>query len=341
MTLAYNVSDFQQIFHQYEKECKLENDVLSVLQYLEDNIIIPDETEYVATMVTTPRYHNHTDSNSYDRQRRPPGGSRRGGSGGGNIPRTTSRDSNVVHSAQEWADIKNFKVTQIKTSEGIEKEINEIRSMLNKLSAKNYETMKETILQRVKEVLQLHEDNEEEQLQVIGSIVDIACANKFLSQLYANFFTELYSHTSLCDKVLSNYMQKYKDSTKNIHYVDSNVDYDGFCIYNKTNDSRKALITFFIYLMQNGLIPVIEILQIVMELQDMSREYIGTENRVNEVDEITENIAVIVKLIKEKCREDELWRLQIHPSLIEFSKMKSKDYKSLSMRTVFKYMDLI
>ena len=327
MTQAYHVSDFQRIFHQYESECKLDNDILSIIQYLEDNIVIPVESEILITPRRVDSLHSERNV-----RRTNNGGPKRNG-----LSRVNSRESNIIHSAQEWNDVKNFKSTPIKTSEGIEKEINEIRTMLNKLSAKNYDTMKENIITKVIEFIKMHEDCPDEQKQITGVIFDIACANKIISNLYA----ELSEQCVLFIDVLPSYLEKYKDSIQNIHYIDSNVDYDGFCAYNKKNDNRKALITFLIHLMNCNLIQVDVILQIIIWLQKITREYIMTDGRINEVDEITENIALMLKMTKEQHSMDVLWETQIQPSVTEFSKMKSKDYKSLSMRTVFKYMDLI
>jgi hypothetical protein len=217
----------------------------------------------------------------------------------------------------------------------MEKELNNIRVMLNKLSAKNYDTMKENILKSVNEFSASYQNEK----KVIELIIDTACNNKIILPLYATIFVELSESIPVCMEVLAEYIEKYKDSVLNIHYIDSDVDYEGFCQYNKTNERRKSLITFFVHLVESGLVTKEEILKMVAWMQSLSFEYISMENRVNEVDEMTENILLVVKMMKAGCTEDELWKSEIQPSLLKFSKMKSKDYISLSMRTVFKYMD--
>ena len=148
MTLFYQVSDFQNIFHQFESNCKLDNDVLSIFQYLEKNIIIPNENDFVypTTSTTTMKKTDWDEDRRLSSPRKPM--NKRGG-----IPRVTSRDSNVIHSAQEWIDMKNFKATPIQKTEGMDKELNNIRIMLNKLSSKNYDTMKENIIKSVRNTL--------------------------------------------------------------------------------------------------------------------------------------------------------------------------------------------
>jgi len=333
MTLCYSVSDFQKIYHQYESNCKLDNDVLSILQYLENNIIIPNETEFTYAASPQKPVHEWSDDGRSSTAPRRSGAGRRGGGGGGGGGHRT----NVIHSAQEWNDIKNFKVTTIQKSEGMEKELNDIRGMLNKLSAKNYDTMKDNIIKSVGDFISTHQNEK----RVIELVIDLACNNKIILQLYANLFVELSKSIPACLDVLTEYVEKYKDSILNIHYIDSDVDYEGFCQYNKTNDRRKSLITFLVHLMQqqDGLVSSNEILTILRWMQTLSFEYVSTENRVNEVDEITENILLIVKMVKVQCADNDLWKSEIQPALLQFSKMKSKDYKSLSMRTVFKYMD--
>ena len=60
-------------------------------------------------------------------------------------------------------------------------------------------------------------------------------------------------------------MSQYKD----IQYIDSEKDYDGFCDMNKKNDRRRSVTTFLMSLAHNGFIKkdgVIKILRDILEL---------------------------------------------------------------------------
>ena len=77
--------------------------------------------------------------------------------------------------------------------------------------------------------------------------------------------------------------------------MDSNVDYGGFCKMNKDNEKRKALGMFFVNLSLNGIISMITILNITRNLLSQIFTYITEDNKRNEVDELTENVALFYK----------------------------------------------
>jgi len=76
-----------------------------------------------------------------------------------------------------------------------------------------------------------------------------------------------------------------------------------------------------------------------------SLEFIDTENKINEVEEITENIFLIVsnchEFFDESSEKTQLWKDTILPIIIQISQMKLKEHASLSNRFLFKYMDII
>jgi hypothetical protein len=68
------------------------------------------------------------------------------------------------------------------------------------------------------------------------------------------------------------------------------------------------------------------------------------DNKKNEVDELTENVAILYK--KELYEDDDgesyqlINGLKIEDVIIVIANSKVKDYKSLTNKTVFKFMDL-
>ena len=77
---------------------------------------------------------------------------------------------------------------------------------------------------------------------------------------------------------------------------------------------------------------------------------INQTDKKNEVDEITENIAILFKKnIIEDVSEGEDYNEEdfeidgesITDTITILAKSKAKDYKSLSNKSIFKYMDLI
>ena len=132
-------------------------------------------------------------------------------------------------------------------------------------------------------------------------------------------------------------------------YVDPNVDYDAFCVYNKKNDVRKAMGGFMIHLMNKSVLGVSRVLSIMECLLGLAFQYVDEANRLNEIEEITEILFLLVNGgISTFCGKssdssdlDNRWVTTVHPQLLLFSQFKVKEKASLSSRVLFKYMDIM
>jgi hypothetical protein len=238
---------------------------------------------------------------------------------------------------EDWNTPKNFKATVIEKKEGPEKTMNDIRVCLNKISLKNFDIQTEEIFKHIEILV----DNDKSCYKNIGDFIfDIASNNKFNSELYATLYKTIIEKHENFREIIDIQMGNYTNSINQIYYVDSNLDYDKFCEYNKVNDKRKALATFFVNLVKKELITKAQILTGISGLIDIVIENMEIENKANEVDEITENIFIFVTSLKNECSETLEWN-GIKSSIEKLSKTKSKDKKSLSSRAIFKYMDMM
>jgi hypothetical protein len=135
----------------------------------------------------------------------------------------------------------------------------------------------------------------------------------------------------------------------NIQYVDSEKDYDGFCDMNKNNDKRRSVTTFLVSLANNGFIKKEGVIKILRKLLELVYNMIDVPEKKNEVDELTENIAILFNkdMIDEVANEiDDSKELYIYGQTIvetinSLAKAKAKDHYSLSNKAIFKFMDLI
>lgn len=316
----YTLSEIQEISSELTESSVLTLKTSQVFEYILKNIVIPPPEEQQQSIVLST-------NRSFDKDR-----NRRRGQ------KTKDRSS------MDWENVRTpaFMPTKIQTKEGIEKQINDFRILLNKISAKNYETQRDLIFSKMDEILLTNEENSDTDLEKIAStIFDIASANKFYSDLYADLYVELINKFEIFDDLLDGLLDKYYESLKNIHYVDHNIDYDGFCNYTKTNDLRKAMASFIINLMKKGAVEKEKVLSLILSIQKLVREYVDSENRSNEVDEIIENLFLLLTQGNLTLRSEEKWTSDILLYLRELSTLKSKDCKSLSSRAVFKCMDIL
>jgi hypothetical protein len=176
--------------------------------------------------------------------------------------------------------------------------------------------------------------------RIATAIYDIAGTNKFNSDTYARLYSDLNVSYPLLKNYFDDFVASYHDSISQMFYADPNTDYDKYCEYNKTNDKRKAITTFLCNLVLIDFIPQDIILHLIIKLQGIVSEYIDTENKTNEVDEITENIYIFVTMLYVNLRSHSLWQ-QVSDCLTVCAKLKSKERKSLSTRAAFKYMDIL
>ena len=160
---------------------------------------------------------------------------------------------------EQWEKIKAFKSTQIEQKEGIEKLINDVRVCLNKISNKNYETHRDTIIQYIKEIIE-NKETDIELLKIKKSIFEIASTNKFYSELYALLYKDLINTFDCFKENIEPFINEYIDSIQNINYVDPKVDYDKYCDYNKENDKRKAMSSFIVNLSNDSTITLVDFL---------------------------------------------------------------------------------
>jgi len=136
--------------------------------------------------------------------------------------------------------------------------------------------------------------------------------------------------------------EKFAELFNNIEYVDPNINYDKFCEINKINEKRKSLAAFYINLMNCGVISKSEIIDITRNSLAKVYEYISLENKKNEVEELTENIALLYKKgIYEGVNYDKIDGFTINEVIEKIANSKVKDYKSLTNKALFKFMDLI
>jgi hypothetical protein len=262
--------------------------------------------------------------------------------------RRNGKSSDVTN--DDWETIRSFQVTNIEQHIGVDAEMDKIRNCLNKLTDKTFTDMKTQII----DILNSLEHISTEEMTRIGNIIfEIASNNKFYSKLYADIYTELIRSFDIMEQIFQVNYNTYLLLFDNIEYIDSEKDYNKFCIINKQNESRRAISTFFINLSLNGIIDSKNILSILKNLLENVLTRIKQENNKNEVDELTENIAIlynknIIQLFEKHyqtsisdCADLYVNGDTIVQTIKKLSEIKVKCYPSMSSKTIFKFMDMV
>jgi len=247
--------------------------------------------------------------------------------------------------SEDWESIRSFQATKIEQKSGIDGDIDQIRLLLNKLTDRSYLDMREKIFEKIDNIV-LQNSQEDDVLKLGNMIYEISSTNKFYSKIFADLFSELIKKYSWLNEIFDEKISNINELYTNIQYFDANVDYDKYCDMNKINEKRKSVTTFFVNLSLNGLVPNGIIIKTLSNLLELIMSYIGENDKKNEVDELTENIAILFNkdiMRFEGYKESDylINDLSILDTITKLAKCKTKDYTSLSNKAIFKYMDLI
>jgi len=323
---------------------KLSNDVLSAISFLEANIEIPEFTPPTANASSVPSSGGvayNSGRGSGGSAGNGPRHDYRSSKGGGHSNGRKGASSSRNPTSEDWEMMRNFKTTKIEAKVGVEKTINDIRIMLNKMSTANYAKQSAAIFDEVGKYMD-HSDSLPENIEKIAmAIFSIASSNKFYSEIYAELYRELVEKFQVFGEILTKFVAGFLETIATIEYVDPDVNYDEFCRVNKTNDNRKATSAFIVNLMKKGLIEQSEVARILAVLVDMVLAYIGEEGRIHVIEEITENVFIFVSTSHAELKSTSEWVNTVVPAVKKLSSAKPADHKSMSNRIMFKYMDML
>jgi hypothetical protein len=249
--------------------------------------------------------------------------------------RKSKRETTLVQST--------FKSTNVI---GIAAHIDTIRSYLNKLSDKNVADITNKITELIDQIINdpnITEETKNDELSSVSKIIfNIASTNRFYSAIYADVYSQLVTKYDLVRLTFETNLNVFLDLFNNIEYVDASVDYDKFCKINKDNEKRKALSAFFVNLMNKNIITRAKIIEITKTLAGLLYNYISEDDRKNEVNEIAENMFILYnKKFDVDYNAVIIGKEPMNSFIKRISKSKVNDYKSLSSKTIFKFMDLM
>lgn len=243
----------------------------------------------------------------------------------------------------DWDSIRTFQTTKIEAKSGIEGDFDSIRSFINKMTDKNYIDIRNKIVEVIDKIVA---ENSEADLSAIGAnIFEVASSNRFCSKNYADLYSDLSDKYAFIKNKCQENLEQFIGLFNNIEYVDPNENYDRFCEINKINEKRRSLAAFYINLMNNGIVSKTEIMLITRNLLANVYEFISVDNKKNEVEELTETIALLYRkdLYEDDDGDDyeQINGYTINEIIERIANSKVKDYKSLTNKALFKFMDLI
>jgi len=320
---------------------KLMQSIIDIINTLDAELQVPEEIPTTAVNTSSvghfPRKEKALSENTHHHGSQ---GQHGGKNKYGNAKKNNRKQIEV--SAEEWDSmIAASSVIKRPETDGLEKELNNIRIFMNKISTKNYDTQHAVITDSIRNYMINANESKEEVAKLFQTMMGIIGTNKFFSELYANLFKEWFVLFPVLMEHWIPQMEQCKHSIDDIRSIDPNVDYDGYCNYTKINDKRRAYTTFIANLSKKNVISEESVCNLLSYYLQKTIEYIDEKGRSNEVEEITENVHILTSIISSNMANNDTWKTYIVPTLIQISQMKMKEHASLTNRVVFKYMDII
>lgn len=207
---------------------------------------------------------------------------------------------------------------------------NEITSLLNKLTANNYATLKESILDKIGLLIEL----DISETTIANLILDIASTNKFYSHIYAGLYWELIQKWTCFYDILHAQYAVFHEQFTAIQTCDPVKEYDLFCKITKDNDKRRSFTMFILNLTKRAVFEPAKLVDLLHHFYATLDTLIHQENQKHIVEEIIEHVFLIMKEGKTEFNlsTDYITRL---------SQSDVKTTKSLSHKIVFRCMDIL
>lgn len=237
---------------------------------------------------------------------------------------------------------EDFKVTQRIEKTGIDALFNKIRINLNKItssSKKTNESFKDDIAKYIIEIKnEFPDDWSENKIKINNFVIDIICVNHFYSNILVEVYSMLIDDFDLLE-LMNDEIKARDDFLYNLEWYDSNEEYDKFCENNKKNESNRGYVLFLVNLMKKDFVSKEYISEILNKLLCRLNECILLDGYKGIVEEISELTFILVKNGFDELRGHERWD-SLYSDIQNILEYKTRNFKSLSNKTVFKFMDL-
>ena len=311
-TVIYTLSEIENICWKAE-HLPLPEDTIKIINTISEQVGAPSYNR-------TPTFQNKT----------APGG------GGGNRRKKKNEEIN----AEDWEAIRTFQKTEIVKKEGIEKEIDSIRLLINKLTEKTYDKIVESMITTLNEI---HENGnyDEESVNKIGfAIFNMATSNKFNSNVYARLCSKLLSEYDFMNNIIHNNITEFMKLFDNMVFVSPEENYDAFCDMNIANDKRRSMSLFLTNLYKNNVITMDIVFTNIVNIQNMLMVNKNDISKKKENEELSENLYTLLTnipfLILTKHNG---WSI-INDNIEIIKKSDSTVNLGISSKCKFKHMDI-
>jgi hypothetical protein len=237
-----------------------------------------------------------------------------------------------------WSLVRaDHKITDYKkTVEGINEDIANLKSILNKLTKNNYDDIHSLIIENVGTI---ELDNIENKNKINEFFVNMGIKNDYYSDIYAKIYLSVNEKYSLYNELLIN---KFIGLYNKIEPLPNSVDdYDEFCVVSSNNEKRKSFYKFLSNLYVLGIVDYSIIYKCLDDLLFIFKESMVNKDERYICNEIAECLYIIISIIYDDISDDYDFNENILECIDELSVLSRKQFKGLTSQSVFKLKDII
>ena len=315
-TVIYTIQDFDNI------------------KWSDTSFVLPDETIKLINLLTqqvgaptyvkTPSFSNKNNSDKLPYKKK-------------------KRRNEDLNMTDDWQTVRNFQKTEFTKKVGIEKEIDSIRALVNKLTDKTYDK----IIDKLTAILDEISGNvncDDIYIDKIGhAIFTMATSNKFNSIVYAKLTSELQLKYTFMTNIIDNNINEFMKLFEDMKFVSPDDDYDKFCEMNIVNEKRRAMSLFLTSLYKHSVITLDFVFDKMKNIQDMimNTDNLTDKSKHIENEELTENLYIILTNISFPTLASHSGWTQIMDNLLQIKNIDTKKFMGISSKAKFKHMDIL
>tara|TARA_B110000967_G_C18898121_1_gene572353 strand:+ start:4126 stop:5076 length:951 start_codon:yes stop_codon:yes gene_type:complete len=257
-----------------------------------------------------------------------------------NFSKKKKKNNESVNS-EDWQSIRSFKKTEITKKEGIQKDIDSIRLLINKLTDKTYEKIIEKLFESLDTMLE-NSEYDDKSFNLIGyAIFNMATNNKFNSGIYAKLCNELKNKYEFMSSIILHNIEEFMKLFENMVFVSPEDDYDKFCETNILNEKRRSMSLFLCNLYKNEVLTLDNIVYYIHTLQSRIMDGMNDENCKVEIEELSENLYVFLTSMEFKTLSKHADWVSIYERIVCIKNTKATDNAGISHKSKFKHMDMV
>lgn len=313
-TVVYTISDFENIKWANNTGFVLPATTIELINSLSEQVGSPN-------YVKTPSFTNNAEKPNYKKKKR--------------------QVDDIK--TDDWQSIRSFQKTEFVKKDGIEKEIDGIRLLINKLTEKTYDKIIEKLFATLDEI----NDNENYDVECINkigyAIFNMATSNKFNSNVYARLTSELQNRYKFMTDIITFNINEFMKLFEKMEFVSPDENYDKFCEMNIINEKRRAMSMFLTSLYNNNVITLDFVFDNIKNIQNMivNEENMKNNSKTIENEELGENLYILLTNISvHVLKTSDHWE-EIYNNVVKIKSVDTKICLGISSKTKFKHMDIL